>query len=165
MNSLKKHGILILLLTFIWSIFNGNFRIDTILVGILVSFITMYILNIIQPHQSEKYSYHISFIHFFLFFLLLIKNIYVSAFRTIIHLIKGEINPQFVSTDTVINRLWLQSLVANAITLTPGTVTVHMADNAYTILWLYPKTIRQKDIKNHIFKDFEDVLKKGDDYA
>jgi|ASRN01.1.fsa_nt_gi multicomponent Na+:H+ antiporter subunit E len=165
MNTLRKHGILIFILTFIWSILNGNFRLSTIFVGIIVSFITMYILNIIQPHQNEQYNYNTSPFLIFLFLLLLFKNIYVSAFKTIIHLIKGEINPQFVSTDTQINRLWLQSIVANAITLTPGTVTVHMADNAYTILWLYPLTIRQKDIKNHIFKDFEDLIKKGDQHA
>ncbi|WZL81654.1 Na+/H+ antiporter subunit E [Vallitaleaceae bacterium 9-2] len=165
MNTLRKHGILIFLLTFIWSILNGNFRVPTLLVGVLVSLTTLYILNIIQPHQNDQYDYSISPIRLFLFLILLFKNIYVSAYKTIIHLIKGEINPQFVSADTTINRLWLQSLIANAITLTPGTVTVHMADNTYTILWLYPTTIRQKGIKQHIFKDFEDLIKKGDRHA
>ncbi len=165
MNTLKKHGIFIFLLTFIWSILNGNFRLITLVTGVLVAIITMHILNIIQPHQNEHYKYSIHPVRLFLFLILLFKNIYVSAYKTIIHLLKEEINPQFVSAHTSLERLWLQSLVANAITLTPGTVTVHMAENTYTILWLYPTATEPNAIKEAIFEDFESRLKKGDTHA
>ncbi len=59
----------------------------------------------------------------------------------------------------------LQALIANAITLSPGTVTVHLKDGSYQVLWLYPLTIRQRDIKRHLIQDYEEILIKEDKNA
>lgn len=153
------------LLTFIWCVLNEKFTIATIITGLLVSLVTYYILRLIQPNPQKSYSYHISALRLIYFILVVIKEIYFSAFRAIKHILKNEINPQFVATSTKIKSPWLQSLIGNAITLTPGTVTVHLSDGDYTILWLYPLTIRQKDIKRHLIQDFEDILIKEDKNA
>lgn len=156
---------LVVLLTLIWCILNEKFTLGMVISGIVVSFITMFFLRIIQPNPKEKYSYNTSLFRLFLFFIILIRDIYMSAFRAIKHLIKNEINPQFVATETRVRKPWLQAIIANAITLTPGTVTVHLSEGSYTVLWLYPLTIRSKDIKKHLIDDFERVLIKEDRHA
>ncbi len=49
--------------------------------GILVSFITIYLLKVIQPDVSKNYSYNISIIRLLQFVLVMFKDIYLSAFR------------------------------------------------------------------------------------
>ncbi len=158
MKTFPKREMLTIFLTLIWCILNENFNIATILSGVFVSFVTFYILKLIQPESGKTYSYNISILKLFIFMLFVFKDIYLSAFKAIKHILKNEINPQFVATSTKIKKPWLQALIGNAITLTPGTTTVHMADGNYTILWLYPLTIRQKDIKKHLITGFEKLL-------
>lgn len=155
----------LLLLSGIWCILNENFRPATVLIGFMVSLLTLLIMRLFLPSDSSKNHYNISPITLILFLAVLIKDIYVSAFRTIRHLLRNEINPQFVSTTTKLTNPWLQALIGNAITLTPGTVTIHVADGTFTILWLYPLTIRQKEIKKQLIKNFEDVLIREERHA
>jgi len=165
MKKILRRFVLIVLLTLIWCILNEKFNIATIISGIFVSFVASHIQRTIQPEKTYKFSYHISLVTLLAFFGVLFKNIYFSAFIAIRHIVKDEINPQFVATNTKIKRPWLQALIGNAITLTPGTVTVHMNDGHYTVLWLFPKTVRHKDIKRHLIQDFEDCLIKEDKHA
>lgn len=165
MRSTSRRVVLSILLTFIWCVLNEQFNITTILSGIFVSFVTFFILKLIQPDVKKQYTYNISALRLIFFLLVVFKEIYVSAYKAIKHILKNEINPQFVATTSRIKRPWLQALIANSITLTPGTVTIHLHEGNYTILWLYPLTIRQKDIKRHLIQDFEDVLIKEDKNA
>ncbi len=165
MNNIQRKVILIILLTTVWVTLNENFHLATIFVGILISLTTIMMLNLIHPHQSGHYDYHISPLRMIIFILVLIKNIYISAFDTIKHLVKGEINPRVIIVKTKLERSWLKSLVANAITLTPGTVTIDMIKDEFSILWLYPSSNDPDKIKAQIYQDFEDVLEKGDHHA
>jgi multicomponent Na+:H+ antiporter subunit E len=162
MKTTSRRIILLIILTFIWCVLNERFSFSTVIGGLVVSLITFFLLRLIQPDQQKNFTYNISVIRLIIFVFVVFKEIYVSAYRAIKHILKNEINPQFVSTTTSIKRHWLQALIANAITLTPGTVTVHLKDGSYTILWLYPLTIRQKDIKKHLIQVFEDALIKED---
>jgi len=165
MKTTSRRVILGILLTFIWCVLNENFNIATILSGIFVSFVTFFILKLIQPNVKKTFTYNISILRLVFFLFIVFKEIYVSAFKAIRHILKNEINPQFVATSSNIKRPWLQALIANSITLTPGTVTIHLHEGNYTILWLYPLTIRQKDIKRHLIQSFEDALIKEDKNA
>lgn len=165
MKTTSRRVILGILLTFIWCVLNEKFNLVTILSGILVSIVTFFILKLIQPDVKKTFTYNISALRLVFFLLIVFKEIYVSAFKAIGHILKNEINPQFVATSSKLKRSWLQALIANAITLTPGTVTVHLHEGNYTVLWLYPLTIRQKDIKRHLIQDFEDALIKEDKNA
>lgn len=160
LSYLKNHLLLIILLTVMWCILSEKISLVTIGAGLVISFFSLYILKIIQPYRNKNYSYSISFFTFILFLVVLIKDIYVSAFKTIMHLMNNQLNPQFVVTSTKIKRPWLQAIIGNAITLTPGTVTVHLSDGNFTVLWLYPSSIRQKEIKHQLVQNFETILMK-----
>lgn len=165
MDKLKREGILTILLTAVWATLNEDFSLATIVVGILIALTTLMLLRLIHPHQSGHYDYHIAPWRIVYFIIVVIKNIYLSAFTTIGHLIKGEVNPTVVTLKTPLHRSWLKALIANAITLTPGTVTVDMIKDEFSVLWLYPSSVEPELIKKEIFQEFEDVLAKGDYHA
>ena len=162
MKNIRNRMLFVLILTGVWCLLNEKFTLKMIVSGIAVSVITYVLLYLLQPDKNKDYSYGISFFTFLKFFVVLIVSIYESAFETIIHLIKNEVNPQFVVAETKLKRPWLQALIGNAITLTPGTVTIHLNEGSYIILWLYPTSIRQKQIRKQLIKDFETPLEKGD---
>lgn len=162
MNRWKNDFVLLILLSIIWCILSENLSLFNLFLGIIISIITLVTVKLIQPYRNKNYTYAISIIHLCLFLFVVLRDIYLSAFLTIRHLIKNELNPQFVVTSTKIKRPWLQALIGNAITLTPGTVTVHLYDGNYTVLWLYPTSTRQKEIKRQLIQNFEDVLIKED---
>lgn len=140
---------MILFLSLIWCLLNEKFDTNTFFIGIVVAIITFFVLKLIQPQNQTIYSYNISIISLIKFTFVLIKNIYKSTYETIVHILKDEINPQFVSVSTKIKTPWLQALIGNAITLTPGTVTIHLLQGKYIVLWLYPP-IPKKYSKNMI---------------
>lgn len=165
MNKNKNNLLLTLILVVIWLILNGRKDPLAVFTGLIMAVITIKLLNLLHPHQSDLYDYHINPLGLLVFLAVLVKNIYISAFKTIINLRKGQIKPQFVTTTTKINRPWLQSIIGNAITLTPGTVTLHLADRHYVVLWLYPDTKHPNQIKEELLGDFERALAKGDTHA
>ncbi len=162
MLNFRKRVYLALLITLIWCVLNEKFNIATLLTGIIVSIVTLFLLKILQPPTSKTFNYSTGVIGLIRYVFFVFIDIYKSAFRTIKHILKGEINPQFVASSTRIKKPWLQALIANAITLTPGTVTIHLNDGEYTILWLYPLSVRPKRIKKTLIQDFEDLLMKED---
>ena len=162
MFNFRKRVVLILLITLIWLTLNEQFNIPTAAGGLLVSIVTLYLLKVLQPPTSKTFNYSIGLFSLIKYLIFVILDIYRSAYRAIIHILKSEVNPQFVATSTRIKKPWLQALIANTITLTPGTVTVHLNDGEYTILWLYPLSIRPKGIKKALIQDFEDRLIKED---
>ncbi|MDD3027789.1 MAG: Na+/H+ antiporter subunit E [Erysipelotrichaceae bacterium] len=162
MNKLKNNILLSLVLVAVWIVLNGNFTLPTVFTGMVMAVITIMLLAMLHPHQSDLYDYHINPLTLALFLAVLFKNIYISAFKTSVNLIKGRIDPKFVTVTTRIHRPWLQSLIGNAITLTPGTVTVHLAKNRYVALWLCPESEDLEQIREELLGEFEDALAKGD---
>lgn len=157
-----RRFLLLVLLILIWCILNASFSLQTVATGSIASIITLFVKQAVQPTSTKVFSYMTSPFVLIKFFLIVLYNIYISTFRAIKDILQGNINPQFVSTTTKIKKPWLQALIANAVTMTPGTVTVDMSGHTYTILWLYPKSIREKDIKKHVIQDFENALIKED---
>ncbi len=51
-------------------------------------------------------------------------NMLKSAVEASVASLTGRIDPQVVEIDTVLAKPWSQTLLANSITLTPGTLTV-----------------------------------------
>ncbi len=81
MKITSRGVIFVAFLTFIWCVLNEKFNIAVVFTGILVSFITIYLLKVIQPDVSKNYSYNISIIRLLQFVLVMFKDIYLSAFR------------------------------------------------------------------------------------
>lgn len=82
--------------------------------------ITEKLEKIITPHIERRIYYGVSY------FLVLIWNIITSTFDVFFKIITGEIEPTICEIETKLERPVSQTILANSITLTPGTLTVDL---------------------------------------
>jgi|LGVF01.2.fsa_nt_gb multicomponent Na+:H+ antiporter subunit E len=126
--------VLIIIFTGIWLILNESIQPLQIFLGIIISIISILITN----HYFLKNSYAQTF--FMKPFVVLNYSIYVifqiykSGFYAIKKIITGRDCVKIIDYDTCISDDFAICLLANAITLTPGTVTINKKENHLQIL-------------------------------
>ncbi len=70
------------------------------------------------------------------------------------------INPGIVEFETKLTNPYAKMVLANSITLTPGTFTVDVVDNKYYIHWLDVTTTDPQEVYKEIAEPFERILLK-----
>lgn len=125
-----------LLYLLLWIIFNGNFTLEIFLFGLIIAGVMLAFTCKFMDYslQKEKNIYK-KILLFFKYICLLLKEI-VKANISVIHLIltqKEEVNPVLVHFHSDLKTSTGKALLANAITLTPGTITVTLEDSSYTV--------------------------------
>ena len=122
-----------LLYLLLWIIFNGNFTLEIFLFGLVIAGVMLAFTCKFMDYslQKEKNIYKKIFL-FFKYICLLLKEI-VKANINLILTQKEEINPVLVHFHSDLKTSTGKALLANAITLTPGTITVTLEDSSYTV--------------------------------
>ncbi len=120
----------------LWVIFNGNFTLEICLFGVAISgLLFLFVCRFMDfSLKKEMLLYRKSFL-FFRYVCLLVKEI-VKANFGVIHLIlsqKEEIQPMLVTFRSDVASATGRAFLANAITLTPGTITVSLEQDCYTV--------------------------------
>lgn len=120
----------------LWVIFNGNITLEICIFGVLIAallfaftckFMDYSIKKEIRAYQKLGKLLRYAFV--------LVKEV-IKANLGVIHLIltqKEEIQPVLVSFHSDLKGPVTQTLLANAITLTPGTITVMLENGDYTV--------------------------------
>jgi multicomponent Na+:H+ antiporter subunit E len=126
----------IVLLTGTWVILSGDISVPAIITGVVVSIICVYISNRLLPDQKIK---NVKIFRFSIYLFYLIGQIYLSAFR-VIKLIFTDADIDIVYVKTKVTNSFLQTVLANSITLPPGTISLELKDNTITVLRLKEKT-------------------------
>ncbi|SHI62920.1 multicomponent Na+:H+ antiporter subunit E [Mesonia phycicola] len=150
-----------ILLTFIWVAITGSFEFANYLFGFILSFIIMYVIT--KGRGSAKYfkivPKLIGFIFFFLWELLK-ANLQVAY---------DVVTPTFYMTPGIV-RVPLDAetnleitLLANLITLTPGTLSLDVSDDR-KVLYVHAMYLKDKqdfidDIKNGFEKRLLEILR------
>lgn len=120
----------------LWVIFNGNLTLEICLFGVVISVLVFVFACRFMDFSVQK-EIHI-YKKFFLlirYLFLLVKEI-VKANLGVIRMIlnqKEEIEPTLVTFHTNLKTTTGKALLANAITLTPGTITVSLEEDQYTV--------------------------------
>jgi len=70
------------------------------------------------------------------------------------------INPGIVEFDTKLTNEYAKMVLANSITLTPGTFTVDVVGSRFYIHWLDVKTTDPDEVYKEIAEPFEKILLK-----
>ena len=70
------------------------------------------------------------------------------------------INPGIVEFESKLHSEFAKMILANSITLTPGTLSVDVVDQHFYIHWLEVKSVDSETAYNEIAKQFEDILLK-----
>ncbi|MCT4542678.1 MAG: Na+/H+ antiporter subunit E [Vallitalea sp.] len=137
MKYLINNKLFILFLLVFWCILNGDFSLITIMQGFIFSSLAMIISCTIPGGADFIHTLNISFFMFVRFIIILIANIYSSTFAIIKLIFTSNINPHLVHINTNLENDWLLFFLANAITLTPGTVTVNRKGSDLLVLTAY----------------------------
>lgn len=107
-------------------------------------------------------AYPIDLLLLFSYTFKLLIEIYKAGYNVIKAIISGKVDPQIFTIKTSLKSAMMQSILANSITLTPGTVTIDMQGQQLDVLWLTPTT-KHSDRAGDIIKGkFETHLMRGE---
>ena len=140
----KNRLYIILFLTVVWSILWEELSVPTVITGIVVSAGCVYFYKKYLP--LSKIS-GVNFLRLAMYPFFLIGQIYISGFHAIKLILSGA-KVDIVEVKTKITNELLRVILANSITLTPGTVSLELNDDTITVLWLREKTSDSQDLGN-----------------
>lgn len=89
---------------------------------------------------------------------LLVQNIYRSAFSVILAIIKQDTHPGVVEVPIRAKTPLVQTLIANAITLTPGTITLDVQDTTLYILSIRDDDATKKQVIHSVQTKLEPLV-------
>ena len=119
-----------------WVIFNGNLTLEICLFGIVISGVMFAFVCRFMDFslQKELHIYKRLFL-FVRYVFLLVKEIVKANFGVIRMILsqREEIEPALVTFRSDLKSSTGRAFLANAITLTPGTITVALEGNRYTV--------------------------------
>lgn len=144
------------LLFIMWLILSANLHVENILVGLVVSFsISLLYIKLFKHSEFE-------FIRPFwllMYLLVLLKNLIISNIQIAIRILSPDmkLKPAIVSVKTELKSEWKKLLLANSITLTPGTLTLDVKGD---MLYIHVIECRDMMEKEKITKEFEDIIAK-----
>lgn len=125
------------------------------------------IVSIIIVFISEKFFIQDSYYNAFYFntwkmlkyFFVLVFEIYKSSLTLIPKIFEGKAKSRLVSIKTSLKKPEHIAILANSITLTPGTITVDVSENDLLVLWFNPQSIESEESGDMIKGSLENILK------
>lgn len=120
----------------LWVIFNGSLTLEICIFGLVIAAVVFAFTCKFTGYsvKREIVNYKKGFL-FLKYVFVLIREI-VKANFGVLHMIlteKEEIEPALVTFESKLETPSGKAFLANAITLTPGTITVSLEDNRFTV--------------------------------
>ena len=94
------------------------------------------------------------------YLLVVLFKMYVASFQVLFNVLRGDINPRVVHFRTRLKSDVARVILANSITLTPGTISLHLDDDHLIVHWLNATTTHSKYAGELIKGPFEKLLKR-----
>ena len=148
---------------FAWIIFNGNITLEIVLFGVVIATLMFaFMCKFMDYSLKKEVNVYKKSIWFLAYVILLLREIIKANLAIIpkILTVEEEMEPVIVKFHTSLKSDFTRMLLANSITLTPGTITVSLEGDEYTIHCL--DTSLADGLEN---SDFEKALKKLDEEA
>ncbi|URN85554.1 Na+/H+ antiporter subunit E [Acetobacterium wieringae] len=124
MKKLIDNLVLLFIFTGFWLILNESLALSQILVGLFFSSVALFFTNRYLLENDYQSAYVVKSEVLFRYAIYLFFQIYRSGFFAILKTLKCEDTVKIIEYETCIHSDLGICLLANAITLTPGTVTL-----------------------------------------
>jgi len=160
--SFKKFIYTFIIIFIIWYGFTTSIQpaelITGVIVSLLIAFISVVNFNCCDPIliTPSHIGYFIQY--FFVFIAALIKANFDVARRVLSP--KLDINPGIVVFKTELKNEFAKMVLANSITLTPGTLTIDIIKDQFYIHWIDVTTEEPDKVFEEIAAPFEKILLK-----
>jgi len=160
-NRIKNFIYLFIFLITIWLALTTTFQWQELSVGILISLVLALFLNKnylklgLPPLSIKRIIFFILYI--FVLFIEIIKANFDVAYR-VIHP-KMPIKPGIIIIKTELKQDIAKMILANSITLTPGTFTLDIKGDELLIHWIYVRSEKIDESTKIIGQKFEKYLK------
>jgi len=133
----RKEGLIMFLLLYLaWIIFNGNITLEIAIIGLLVvALVFAFMCKFMGYSIKKELKLYSSSLYLLAYAFVLIKEI-IKANLVVIHMIttrREVMEPVIVKFKTNIKSELLKVILANSITLTPGTITVSLEKDEYVV--------------------------------
>ncbi len=128
--------IVLVLLVGTWSIWNESASLQTVLTGTVLSLLALTTTNRFLLKERYQDRFAITPKRALLYIGVLIVEIFKSGIHAIHVTLTGRLNVGVVNVPTDITDPLEGVLVANAITLTPGTVTIDYRPGMFKVIWI-----------------------------
>lgn len=157
---MKNIFITFLILVIVWILLNNSVQIEILIPGLIASLIISLLVckkcDIFSEFNLTPKAILFTFIFLFVFFIEIIK----SNIDVIKRVLKPSlpINPGIVEVKTTLKSKFARMLLANTITLTPGTLTVEVKNDSFFIHWIDVQTEDIEEAGNEIIRKFEKYL-------
>ncbi len=141
----------------IWMGLTMSLSVQELTTGFLVSFIIA-LLYVKNYPSIDKFRFNpIAYVVYLVVFL---KNLVLSNWDVARRVIdpKLPINPGIVAIKTNLKEDYKKLMLANSITLTPGTITLDVQDDTLFIHWIDVKTADIEKASEEIAGDFERTI-------
>jgi multicomponent Na+:H+ antiporter subunit E len=157
-----KYIIFFILCMLMWILLTLNFTPANLITGLAVSLITtmifgkMYVDNVYKFLQPARYFW--LFIYLFIFTWECIKANFDVAYR-VLHP-NLPVKPGIVKVPIKLKSDMAKTMLANSITMTPGTITVDILENELYVHWIYVSSQDPSRYVEKISGRFEKMIAK-----
>ena len=145
-----------LLLFAMWMILTSHFELANIFTGIGLSFaVALLYVKMFEHKEFETLNLY----WLGVYILVLLKNLIISNLEIAKRTLSKDmrLSPAIVEVKTELKSEWKKLLLANSITLTPGTLTLEVKGDR---LYIHIIECRDAQDKHLITKEFEDIIAK-----
>lgn len=151
---------LFVLLFLIWLLLTGAFELTSLLLGLVLA-VTLAL--IFGKNSSVFGKFRITpkvFVYSVIYLIVLSWEIVKSNIDVALRVLnpKLPINPGIVKVKTRLKSPMGRMILANSITLTPGTLTIDIDGDEFYIHWIDVKTLDTKEASQRILRKFEKLL-------
>jgi multicomponent Na+:H+ antiporter subunit E len=157
---MKNVSITFVLLLFVWLLLNNSLEPGILVVGAIVSALISYITcrncDLFTDMKLNPKAIAYTFVYLGVFFIDLVKSNLDVTRRVLTPSL--PINPGIVEVKTTLKSKFGRMLLANSITLTPGTLTVEVVGDSFFIHWIDVKSESIEAASDAIVKKFEKYL-------
>ncbi len=158
-----------LLFFMLWLVFNGRLTLEIALFGIVISVgVVFFMCKFMDYSLKKEWLFVRLWPRMIQYGFILVWEVVKANFQTAGFILnqKIEVEPQIVHFHSPLKTDLCRVILANSITLTPGTITVSMEDDVYTIHCLdsdYAEGMEDSIFVKKLLK-MEELIRKGENH-
>jgi len=146
----------------IWLLLTWSLKFQEVMVGLVVAFIVTFLTRDLFPDEIIKFINPVRLFWAIIYLPYLIFYIILANFDVAYRVLNPNlpIVPGIVKVKTTLKSELAKTILANSITLTPGTLTVEIDEDDYYVHWIYISTEDPEEQRQIIIGRFERMLRR-----